>query len=199
MRRLAESVREELLQLPNITLVELGGMRPPEIAIEVPHANLRAYNLTVDGIASEVSRAAVEIPAGGVKTQAGEILLRTAERRDYGSEFADIPIVSRADGSTVTLSEIATITDGFRDTDQSAYFNGLRSARITIFRVGDQTPIEVSDAVKAYREELIERLPEGIGIEVWDDRSDIYRDRISLLLRNAALDWFSFSHRSDCF
>ena len=187
MRLLGEQVRDELLQLPNITVVQLGGVRPPEIGIEVPQANLRAYNLTLEGIASEVSRAAVELPAGGVKTQGGEILLRTAERRDFGSEFADIPIVSRADGSSVSLSEIAEIIDGFRDTDQSAKFNGKRSVRLTVFRVGEQTPIDVSNTVKAYRDDLVDRLPGNIGVEVWDDRSEIYRDRISLLLRNAGL------------
>ena len=187
LRQLAEQVRDELLQRPNITYVELVGVRPQEISIEVPHANLRAYNLTLEDIAREVARAAVEIPAGGVKTKAGEILLRTDERRDFGLEFADISIVSRADGSEVHLSDIANIIDGFRDIDRAAYFYGKRAVRIVVYRTGDQTPIEVSEEVQSYMEELRAKLPPSVGVAIWEDQSEIYEDRINLLLRNAAL------------
>ncbi len=78
LRGLAEHVREDLLRNPKITLVELAGVRPPEIGIEVPQAQLRAYGLTLEEVAREVSRSAVELPGGGVKTESCEILLRTA-------------------------------------------------------------------------------------------------------------------------
>jgi multidrug efflux pump subunit AcrB len=187
LHRVAEQVREELLQDPDILLVERSGTPPLEISIEVPLATLRAYGLTLEAIAQEVGRGAVELPAGGVKTLTGEVLLRTAERRDRGQEFADIPIVSRADGTEIRLGEIARIVDGFEDTDEAAFYHGKPAVELEVFRIGDQTPVEVAEAVKAHAARIDRSLPPGIGVAVWRDWSEVFRDRMSLLLRNARL------------
>ena len=187
LRTLAERVRDEILQMEGITNVDLMGVRPLEIAIEVPQRHLRAHNLTLGEVATIVERTAVELPAGGVKTDGGEILLRTAERRDFGREFSDITVISRPDGSRVNLGEIATITDGFRDTDVAGFYNGERAIRVSVSRVGDQKPIEIAGIIKAYVGELEERLPATIGVSTWVDASEIYADRIDLLERNSLL------------
>ena len=187
LRDVADRVRDELLQRPGVTLVELGSARPREIAIEVPQRHLRAYGLTLDRIAREIGEAAIELPGGGVKTPGGEVLLRTQERRDFGRDFADIPLLSTSDGTTVTIGDLATIRDGFEDIDQEAYFNGQRAIQVKAFRVGKETPLSVSDSVHAYLEELRPELPDGIGAAVWEDWAVIYRDRMNLLLKNAFL------------
>ena len=188
LRDVAERVRDDLLQRPGVTLVELGSARPREIAIEVPQRHLRAYGLTLHRIAKEVGEAAIELPGGGVKTPGGEVLLRTEERRDFGREYADIPLVSTPDGTNLTVGDLATITDGFEDTDQEAYFNGQRAIQVKVFRVGGkETPQSVSDSVHAYLEQLRPELADGIGVAVWEDWAVIYRDRMSLLLKNALL------------
>ncbi|UCC99754.1 MAG: efflux RND transporter permease subunit, partial [Phycisphaerales bacterium] len=96
-------VREELLAMPEITQVDLYGSRKPEISIEVPQKKLRAFGMTLAQIASIIRESALDVPAGGIRTDAGEVLLRTTERRNFASEFSDIPIVSMNDGTKVRL------------------------------------------------------------------------------------------------
>jgi multidrug efflux pump subunit AcrB len=180
----AQNIREELLGLPSVTQVELRGVREPEISIEVPQSLLRSFGLTLGEIAEIISRSAVDVPAGGIKAGGGEVLLRTSERRDFASEFADIPLVSKPDGTEVTIADIAKITDGFADSEREAYFNGQRAVLIYVYRTGEQTPIEISKDVVGYIENLTPSLPEGMGFSVYNDRSELYRDRLSLLLRN---------------
>ena len=187
LRDVAERVRDDLLQRPGITLVELGLARPREIAVEVPQRHLRAYGLTLNRIAREIGEAAIELPGGGVKTPGGEVLLRTQERRDFGREYADIPVASTPDGATITVGDIATINDAFEDIDQEAYYNGQRAIQVKVFRVGMETPQSVSANVRAYLEDLRPELPDGLGLAVWNDESEIYRDRMNLLLKNAFL------------
>ncbi len=187
LRDVAERTRDELLQRPGITLVELGGARPREISIEVPQRSLRAYGLTFNRIAGEIGEAAIELPGGGVKTTGGEVLLRTQERRDFGREYAEIPVASTPDGAIVTVADIATIQDGFEDTDEEAFYNGQRAIQVKVFRVGRETPQSVSEIVHAYLDDLRSELPDGIGLAVWNDLSEIYRDRMQLLLKNACL------------
>lgn len=187
LRDLAEKVRDDLLQRPDVTLVELSAARPLEISIEVPQANLRAYNMTLPQIAGEIGQAAIELPAGGVKTDGGEVLLRTQERRDYGREFLDVVLKSNPDGSRVTVGDVATIRDSFEDTDEEATFDGQRAIRVDLYRVGTESPQSISNAAQEYVTWKMAQLPPDVGLALWDDSSVIYEDRINLLVRNASI------------
>jgi multidrug efflux pump subunit AcrB len=182
----AQNIREELLALPSVTQVDIRGARAPEISIEVRQSLLRAHGRTLGEIAQIVRENAVDVPAGGIKAAGGEVLLRTSERRDFASEFAAIPLVSKADGTVVRMGEVARIEDGFEDSDREAYVNGERAILFDVFRTGEQTPLTISRDVREYVRGLAPTLPEGVGISVFNDRSELYRARTELLLRNGA-------------
>lgn len=185
LKSLGDEIRDELLGDKRITSVELGGTRPPEISIEVPQENMRRYNLNLQQVAGAVSAASVELPGGGVKTPGGEVLLRTTERRERGWEFEDITVLAQPDGTRVRVGDIATVVDGFQEVDRKASFNGKRAVRVDVYRIGDQTPVSVADAVKEYIERKTPELPDGVALAVWNDQSEMFRDRMDLLLRNA--------------
>ncbi len=187
LREVTEMVRDQLLQDSGITQLELLGERPLEMSIEVSQAQLRAYNLTLEQIALKVRGAARDIPGGTIKTAGGEILVRMTERKDYKTGFAKIPIVSRGNGTIVTLGEIATIKDGFEDVDRYLFFNDKPALGIDVYRVGKQTPISVSEAVAKQVIRLNQVLPDGVSVISVDDHSDHFKQRISLLVRNGYL------------
>ena len=187
LRRIADYARDQLLQDPHITLVDREGARPLEISIEVPQARLREYNLTLPRIADEIARGSVEIGGGGVKTPAGEVLLRTTERRDYGAEYADLPVISTPAGARVRVTDLADIRDGFAETDQVMLYNGKPAIELIVYRVGEENPTQVSRAVHAVAERLRAQLPPGVLMDTWSDRSELYRDRLRLLMANAAM------------
>ena len=183
----AQNIREELLGLRSVTQVELRGVRDPEISIEVPQSLLRSHRLTLDEIAQIIRKSAIDVPGGGIKAQGGEVLLRTSERRDFASEFAEIPLVSKPDGTEVIIGDIAQITDGFADSERESYFNSQHAVLFYVYRTGEQTPIEISREVREYMEALKPTLPEGIGFTLYNDRSELYQQRLNLLLHNGVL------------
>ncbi len=186
LREVAERIRDTLLQDPRITQVELSGIRSMEIGVEVPLAQLRRHGLTLSDVAAALRQSALELPGGGIKTAGGELLVRVKERRDYGREFATIPVVTAADGTRVLLGDIAVIRDAFADEDRFASFNGKPAVMVNVYRVGEQTPISVSDATREHVDALKGSLPGGLEVAVLRDMSDVYRQRLSLLLRNGA-------------
>lgn len=185
LRSVAQDTRRQLLHDRRITSVELSGVRPLEISVEVPQAKLRQHGLTLTEVAGRIRAASVDLPGGGVKTDGGEVLLRMTERRDRGDQFGQIIVLSEPDGSEIRLHEIAAVRDGFRDTDQQATFNGKRAAMLNVFRVGGETPLEVAAAAKERVAELAKSLPRGLSVATWFDRSEMYAGRIDLLLSNA--------------
>lgn len=187
LRDLAELVRDKLLQNPNISLVELSGVRDYEVRVEVPQEQLRAYGLTLNDIARKIDVTAVEVPGGSVKTASGEILMRVKERRNWAREFAQIPVVTSGDGTTVYLGDIAHVREGFEESNQSTTYNGQLTVQLNVFRIGDQTPIQVADAVREAMDVIIADLPPGVHYAINNDRSSYYRQRLDLLLRNGFL------------
>jgi multidrug efflux pump subunit AcrB len=185
LRELAEQVRDGLLQTDGITQVDLAGVRDFEVQVLVSQDTLRTYGLTMQEVANRIRTAAIELPGGHIETQGGEILLRVMERRDWANEFAGIPIVTTPAGTVLSLGDIATVVDDFKDVDRMATFNGMRAVGISVYRIGDQTPIGVSDATRRAMSRIEEQLPPGIEWGITQDRADIYRQRLSLLLKNA--------------
>ena len=184
LREYADKIRDRLTIDPNITQVDFSAVRNYEISINISQTKLRLYNLTLGEIANRIRATAVEIPGGAIKTRSGDILLRVQERCYVASDFENIPIVSSRDGSQILLKDIATITDGFEEIDRVATFNGKPAVLIEVYRVGDQTPIVVSNAVREIIDEIKHDLPQGLEIALRNDLSDIYRQRLELMLTN---------------
>jgi len=187
LRRLAERIRDDLTAIQGISQVTLSGVRPYEISIEVSEESLRRYNLSFDQVSMAVRRSSLDVPAGSVKTRGGEILVRTKGQRYYGPEFENIVVVTRNDGTTVRLRDMAVVRDDFEDVDLAARFDGKPAAQILVSRIGEEDALNIAGAVKEYVAEQRPHMPEGVSLAIWQDDSQILKERMSLLLRNARL------------
>ncbi len=184
LRASAERVRDRLLQHPDITQVGLEGTRELRVMVNVPTASLRAYDLTLDDISRIVRESALDRAGGNLETRGGDLLVQVKERKDWADEFARIPVVSSESGSVVRLGDIATVRDGFADSDTRAEYNGKPAIGIEVFRVGKQTPIGVSNAVHEVLPQALSTLPAQIDVAIQDDKAKIYQQRVNLLLKN---------------
>ncbi|MHA7864018.1 efflux RND transporter permease subunit [Flagellimonas marinaquae] len=185
LRVLAERLRTLLLNNPSITQVELNNVPDYETRIEITRNNLQKYNLTLGQVADIIRQSSNDVPAGAVQTQSGEILLRMKERKQWAEEYGNITIVSAPSGAKVSLKDIATITDGFEETGFHGQFNQQNYVELRIFRIGDQSPLEIEDAVLGILEDY--QLPPGIKYRTDSNRAADYRERLSLLTENGVL------------
>lgn len=184
LRAVAMQVFDRLEAHPEITQVETSGVRDLEVAIAVRRDDLRRYGFTLAEVAALVRNGAVDVPAGGVKSTAGEILVRVTERRDWAREFGDIVVTQGSGGGAVYLRDIASVSDALVDEARSMVFNGEPAVSIRIFRVGEQTPMSVSEAAREVIVELEGRLPPGVSLSIRDDDAELFKERLSLLLKN---------------
>ena len=183
----AREMENKLLSLPEISLIELRGVRSPEVHIEVPQARLRSMGLRLNDIAEAVDDASLDIPAGSIRTAGGDYLLKTRERKELAREFESIPIISRADGTKVRLKDIAVVKDGFEESERESYFNGRPSIWLAVYSSETQSPLTVARAVRQFIESEKAQLPDSVGITITFDRSDDYEERINMLLTNGAI------------
>lgn len=190
LKELAEQVREDIVQLPGVTQVTVSNTRPYEISIEVSEPSLRRNGLTFDQVAAAVRSGSLDLPGGTIKTRAGEILLRTKGQAYWGEDFENLVVQTRPDGTRVYLKDVATIIDGFADTDQSLYFNGMPAALIRVARIGEQDLQHISRTVKQYIKDVAPRLPEGVELTIWNDGAVILEDRLDTLLQSGRQGFF---------
>jgi len=185
LKYLAGRVRDDLTASGVLSQAEITGVRNFEIDIEVSEDTLRKYRLTFADIAAAVRRNSVDIPGGQIKTSGGEILVRGKGQRYHGREFEDIVVRATPGGATIRLGDVARVVDGFEDTDVGSRFDGTSAASIRIYRIGDQSALEIAEYVKRYLDERLRpSLPAGVRADTWEDRSQILRSRIDLLVRN---------------
>ncbi len=186
LKAVAEQVRNELSATPEITQVDLVSAPPYEISIEVSEDTLRRHGLTFDDVATAVRSTSLDLPGGSVRTESGEILLRTIGQAYRGDEFEDLVLWTRPDGSRLRLGDVATVVDGFAETDQYARFDVTPTMMVSVFRTGDQSALEIAARVHEYVDETQARLPPGVTLTVWQDQAKMLDARLGLMLRSGA-------------
>ncbi len=187
LKTLAEHIRDDLTAGDGISQVEVSGVRNYEISIEISEESLRRYGLSFQQVANAVRLSSLDLPGGAVKTAGGEILLRTKGQKYHGEEFENITVMTKSDGTRLLLKDVATIIDGFEESDTASRFDGEPAALIQVYRVGDEGALQIARITKDYLEKIAPTLPAGISVSTWDDDSIVLRQRIGLLLRNARL------------
>ena len=179
-----ERIRDSIASLPNVTQVDLLNARDYEISIEVPEQALRRFGLTFDEVVAAVRRGSLDRPGGSIKTSGGEILLRTKGQAYTRPEFEQIVLRTEADGTRLLLSDVATVVDGFDEEDRYAFFDGKASVGLKVYRVGGQKVLELVDSVNERLETLRAQMPDGLSIQVWENRATVLRDRLNILIWN---------------
>ena len=173
---LTAEVKDEIDALPEITFSEFIAKKDRELTIEVSENTLRKYNLSFFQVSQAIQNWSVNMPSGSIKSKDGEILIRSNSQGYEIDDFSRIPMITDSNGAIVYLGDICEIKDGFEDSyDLDILFNGSRANLLTIFRVGNQNAIEVSEAVKKYVNEKNRRLPEGVHVTAWDDEAFLLR------------------------
>jgi multidrug efflux pump subunit AcrB len=186
LTRLARDIKDELAQLPNGSpLVNLWGARREEVSIEVSEEALRRYGLTFDDVARAVRGSSLNLSAGQVRTDTGNISVAARSLADSSEEFGDIVVRQLADGGVVRVRDVATVIDGFEDIKQKRQMNGAPTISIAVQAPETMNIVTLSDAVLGYIEKKNKELDGRAELFVWFNTADIYYSRMNLVGGNA--------------
>lgn len=190
LRVIAENVRDQLMSDPEITQVEIGNVPDYVTHVEIPRDRLLEYNLTLGEIAGIIEQSSEDVAAGAIQTNAGEILLRMQERKQWAEEFGTIELISSENGGSVTLEDIARISDGFEETGFHGEFNRQPTVDLDIYRIGQQSPLVIAAAVERILEEAESTFPPGVQYRIDSNTAEDFGQRLSLLMENGLLAVF---------
>ncbi len=184
LKEYVKQIRNEIVSLPGITRAQILGSRPYEISIEVSEFTLEQYGMTLAEVATAIRRGSLDLPAGSIRSDAGDIQLRTKGQAYTEQDFENILIRTNPDGSRVLLKDIADIKDQFAETGHFSEFNGEPAITIQVFSVGDQSELEISQTVRDYVATKQASSPSGINLTAWADVTYYLKGRLDMMVKN---------------
>lgn len=187
LKELAERMKTEILQNPNISQVEIVGARDYEIAVEVSEEKLREFGLTFHNVASAIQNSNVSLAGGTIRTEGEEIRIRTIGRKYTGKELSSIAVMTRPTGEIVTLGRVAKIDDGFTEEPISATLDGRPSLLMIVFKTSEEDALTISEAVREFVQRKAQQLPKNIDFRILYDNTEMLRSRLDLLIKNGAM------------
>ena len=183
LKPIAKQIEDELLQLNNVSLVDLSAPEY-EIGIEVEPEMLRKYDLTLMDISTAIQQYSSNYSAGEVRTDGGFISVRIENQYYSGDEFRDIPVKIGNNGGKVLLQDIATIKDGFTEDERYFKYSGENAIYLSVNATKDQNMVTVAETVKAYIEQKNPQLPADIKIKTLVDMTYYLNARLDMMLKN---------------
>ena len=181
LKEVGQRLRDGIAALDGVSQVSLKYVRPYEISIEVSEQALRRHGITLEHVTNAVRNSSLDMPGGTIKSEGGEILIRSKGQAYHGEEFEAIVVLTRTDGHKVTLAEIADIRDSFEEGDLYARFNGNPAVVVDVAQVGEEDLLRIAEDVKGYVAEAQRMAPEGLTFTIWTDTSVELIDRLNAL------------------
>ncbi|MBL4607516.1 MAG: efflux RND transporter permease subunit [Pseudomonadales bacterium] len=190
LKKLAQKIREDLLDKKEITQVEISDIRPEEISIELSESSMQRYGLSFAEVVHVIQTSSLNSSGGQLHSQSGKVSLGIQGKASNGDDYEEIVLRSDEDGGRILLKDVATVIDGIKNTTTQSHFNGEAAVSLKIFRVGKQNILTISDTLEDYINNPETYLPDGISLHIWNDSSKYFRSRINLLINNAISGFF---------
>ncbi|WP_444997357.1 efflux RND transporter permease subunit [Aliikangiella sp. IMCC44359] len=185
LKRTAEQIRNEIVLLPGISIVELAGARREEISIELSEISMQRYQLNFDDIASAIRGASVNLSVGSIQSASGSIQLKAKNTAFSKRDFENIVVHQSDKGGVVWLKDIATVIDGFEEEEFLSLLNGEPSIIVQVMSSDNMDIVKASESINDWLKNTTVMLPEGVKLTLWDDSADIYQSRMNTISNSA--------------
>ncbi|MDG1438787.1 MAG: efflux RND transporter permease subunit, partial [Emcibacteraceae bacterium] len=185
LANVARRVKADLLALPDVTLIDIRGMPPTTISIEVSEFDLRRLGISMATVAKAISDSSVDISVGSIRNGFGSLQIRAEGRAYYEEEFAEITLLQQANGTRIKLGDIATIKDGVSERSFIFRSKGKPSISMETLLSPGQDVLKLTTAVKDYLEVAGPTFPQGITVTTWRDDSVEFYQRLEMLISNS--------------
>ncbi|MEJ2912781.1 efflux RND transporter permease subunit [Pseudoalteromonas sp. C12FD-1] len=184
LKELGSDIKDELLALPGVNLVDFYSGLDYEIGIEISPDKLREYGLTFRDVSSAVQNFSTNMSAGQIRSDTGYISMRVEKQAYRGGEFAKLPLITLADGAQINLGDVATINDGFEEGLLYSKYNGKNSLSFEVDASKDQDITDVAKILKGYMAEKQSKLPQGVKLSPIVDLTYYLEGRLDMMIDN---------------
>ncbi|ARQ59058.1 UNVERIFIED_ORG: HAE1 family hydrophobic/amphiphilic exporter-1 [Rhizobium etli] len=157
-------VIDRLASVDGVADVEEYGDQEKVFRVDVDQGALASRGLTIGDLTKALDNAALDVPAGSLKSATQDIVVRATANLQTPADFSNVMLQDR-----VRLGDVATVTLGPRDGDTTLRSNGKPGIGLGIIRQAQSNTLNISTGIKAAVEQLSKTLPEGTTIAITSD------------------------------
>ncbi|MGB1110674.1 MAG: efflux RND transporter permease subunit, partial [Gammaproteobacteria bacterium] len=203
LKAYADKVKERIKRDRRIAQVRVLGFSDRDIVIEVPAEAQQRYGVGISALRAAIEAQSLDLPAGVMTTEQGDLVVRFADQRVSASQFKDLVVLSDESGGWVKLGDIARVRMVFDQPEEKILFNGQRAAQLQVSKTINQDSLRVMEALKENLKRERDMAPPGVELTIAQDSTANIRDRLRIVLVNGVqglgfvflLMWLFFSLR----
>ena len=172
-----EVIATRFESIPGVGGVNVVGGATRQVQVQLDPAKMRAYNVAPPQVMAALDRENREVPAGRVRRNGSERLVRVTGRIVDPARFADITVDVR-NGAPVRIGDIATVVDGTAEARSASFLGETPAVSLDVLKISGSNTVEVADKVRAVVDELGKSLPGDVRLTVIRDDSRRIRESL---------------------
>lgn len=186
-------IKDELARIKGVGKVQVFGSKDYSMRIWLDAAKMANLGVSVSEVNSAIQNQNTQVPAGdlGVEPmknkQMIKLTMRTKGRLKDVSEFENIIIRSKTDGSQIKLKDIARVELGAESYSYFSRIGGKDTAMISVSQLPEANAIDLSNKIRAKMEELSKSFPQGIEYKIQRDETEFVRESIKEVINAIGL------------
>ncbi|MCK5240950.1 efflux RND transporter permease subunit [bacterium] len=202
-------VSELLEKVPGVAAVMLTGGLEREIKVELDQDKLANHQIPILDVSQAISKANITYPAGTVKDDTYEYVVRVKGTYDRPEEIAEVVVKvdqeqkmpsdinsrlnphyqkeAKRDPKATTdimvqLGTLGRVFDTVRERTSFSRYDGQENISLAILKQGDAHVVEVAKGIKNKLETIQSKLPQGIQVQMVFDQSLFIKSGIRQML-----------------
>lgn len=178
MRRVASKIKDMFVQVPDVKKVELLGVQPEKVYIQVDNTKLSELGLSVDDVARVIAAETSVTPAAMKHDDTHNTYLRLTGIPDTVRNIESLPV--SGNGRVLRLGDIAVIRRGYADpAEPKMYFNGKPAIGIAISMTDGGNNLRLGENLDRKIKEIRSKLPVGFEISQVLNQPQVVKNSIN--------------------
>ena len=168
----AEQLRRELVLVPGVGKVAIGGAIQPQINVDISLHKMAARGITLSQLSATLARLNVVSSAGEISSGSESIRLHPTGEFENLDALADLLISPPGAGAATHLRDIATLSRGLNESPSSIYHaNGRQAVTMGVSFIPGVNVIDVGRGLQAKLEQMSAEKPAGMNIDLFYDQA----------------------------
>ena len=157
-------VRQEMLKVPDVAKVQLFGVQPEKVFIDVSHYKIAQLGISAQDIFNQINSQNAVTSQGVLSLDDQKVWSRVQGQFESIEDLANLPI--RAGKNTLLLKDIAHVHRGYQDPPVSKMrFNGKEVIGLGISMVNGGDIIRLGQELEKVERRILAELPVGIELQ----------------------------------
>jgi len=188
MFNIADDLRDDILNIRNVSSVALSGMRDRQIWVEIDPYQIDRYHITLSQIAQILSTRNLNVPGGMIESGREEYLLRTIGEFESVEDIKNVIVRCNPTGRHLRIKDLASVSDTYEKPKTLSRLDSKKAISMVVVKKPEGSSIAITDEIKRIKKRFKEHLlPKNAEITLIADTSIIIRRTLGILQSNAVI------------